>query len=258
MSKTNWLRILMVFVCLMLVCACVPAEDCAHPEDRQQVMFFDWEDATWVDNGDGRTHTVTYVNPFEMIKCMDCNSTWRNDLTMDPVTDEPHGFARGVCDCGALEEDTNCVHTASDYDHANSTYSHEGALNSKEYVSLGAEEHQVSYTPLDVYVCPTCGCTYDRVGEFKTVTEAHRFMNGECRYCHEPAAAAEYTLTYTFENHPFGTNSYTAEFEAGSVVTLDVSVGEVAENHHTGDMARLKSWTEDVPSNAQPVEFLHL
>lgn len=254
MSKKNWLRILMVFVCLMLVCTCVPAEECTHPEGRQQVMYSDWESATFMNNDDGRTHTATYVNPFEMIKCMDCQLEYRNDLTMDPVV-EPHGFARGVCGCGALEEDTNCVHTASDYDHANSTYAHEGALDSKEYVSLGAEEHQVSYTPLDVYVCPTCGCTYDRVGEYKTVTEAHRFKDGVCRYCQEPAAAAEYTLTYTFENHPFGIDMYTTPVMSGTVVTLDVPLGEVAENQETGDMARMKSWTEDVPMGATAVQF---
>ena len=67
------------------------------------------------------------------------------------------------------------------------------------------------------------------------------------------ALAETYTLTYTFENHPFGTNSYTAEFEAGSEVMLDVSVGEVAENQ--GNMARMKSWTETVPDGVEPVQF---
>ena len=253
MSKTNWLRILMVFVCLMLVCACVPAEDCAHPEDRQQVMYSDWESATFVNNNDGRTHTATYVNPFEMIKCMDCQLEYRRDMTMDPAV-EPHGFARGVCDCGAVEEDTGCAH-------ANSTYKHEGSLGEREFIWLNEEQHQKNYTPLGVYVCNDCGCMYDRVGEYKSVVENHRQQSGnpnECRYCLGVIGGAKtYTLTYTFENHPFGVDSYLAEmeFEAGSVVTLDVSVGEVAENHHTGDTARLKSWTEDVPSNAQPVEF---
>lgn len=95
MSKKNWLRILMVFVCLMLVCTCVPAEDCAHPEGRQQVMYSDWESATFMNNDDGRTHTATYVNPFEMIKCMDCGLEYRVDLTMDPVVERM--ALRAVC-----------------------------------------------------------------------------------------------------------------------------------------------------------------
>ncbi|MBR5302445.1 MAG: hypothetical protein IKU38_06400, partial [Clostridia bacterium] len=247
MGKTKWMRLLMVFVCLMLVCTCVLAEDCVHPEEKQAFRYSDWEDVECVNNNDGRTHVATYINPFEMWQCTDCGTMLRRDLTMDPVT-EPHAFARGECECGAVEEDTNCVH-------ANSTYDHEGSFGEREFVSLNAEQHQKSYTPLDVYVCNDCGCMYDRVGEYKTVTEAHMFRDGVCRYCQAVAAAAEYTLTYTFENDPFGRFMYTTPVMSGTVVTLDVPVGEVAENQETGDMARLKSWTEDVPTNAQPVQF---
>ena len=65
------------------------------------------------------------------------------------------------------------------------------------------------------------------------------------------ALAETYTLTYTFENHPFGFESYTAEFEAGSEVTLDIPVGEGAEDRETGRMGRLVSWTETVPDGAE-------
>lgn len=67
MNKKNCLRILTVFVCLMLVCLCALAEECTHTS--RTVMDFGWRDATYVDNGDGKTHTVTYVDPFEFWIC---------------------------------------------------------------------------------------------------------------------------------------------------------------------------------------------
>ena len=68
------------------------------------------------------------------------------------------------------------------------------------------------------------------------------------------ALAQTYTLTYTFTNHPFGTESYTAQYEAGAAVTLDIPVGESAGRD--GNVARLTSWTEiNVPEGAEAVAF---
>ena len=237
----------MVFVCLMLVCNCVPAEECTHPEEKQECV--DWwaeGECTWTNNNDG-THTAVYTGVLEVYQCTDCGRKFPPvELEGEKRLIENHYFyLGGECDCG-LTDDGSCAH--------------EHAVQEKEvrpgavYTYVDEQKHSVSYTAVYVYNCPDCGCGYDVQGEYKTIEEEHmRVSDTECAYCGVFAEKSEYTLTYTFENDPFGRNMYTKTAMSGAVVTLDIPVGEVAENE--GNYARLKSWPEDVPPNAQPVQF---